>query len=947
MRPFALIALAGLLALCSSALQAADVKPIVVNPSTGLNTTMQPGMRLSVPTASGGFLVTTDPGVQTATRVLSYPVLVGGDTFVVLGIPQTFSGKITFPASTTSAASINLPPGVAPSAPVNGDLWTTASGLFARINGSTQTIGVGNLTGSLTAPRIPFASGTSALTDASTLTYSATTGLHTSLGSGSGVVSVGTSAGNPSMSGSNNTLVGEGIGGALTIGNFNTVIGQGSLTQATGASGHIVIGQSAANTLVSGLGQSDIIIGNGADVDTTSRQNALVIGGTAGISNTFIGNGIISATPGANTINGTGGSGSDIAGAAVTIAGGRGTGSGVGGAVIVQTAPHSTTGSTANSLAEVARFSEQKNFLIGTTTDPTGTFALKVVGETFTAASTTTNSGLNIPHGTAPSAPVNGDLWSTTAGFFGRVNGATVGPFGAGGGSGFPVSTTTYAVQDTTTATKQQEWNLSNMTANTILTLGGNQSTSQTINFPNATATDTVATLGLGNAFTGSNTWGTSTTPVAITEGVATSGTPPIGLSYVGGAHTGLSSGVAGSGEVVFDGSQTKQWTGTTTVATYTFMAIKPPVLASTSATTTFSNPATLTITGVPTAGANASVTGARALTVTGNAEVDGKLTVATGSSQVSVSQAGFSGAVPAHVTITGGAATSVTAGANLTQFALNYAQSEQHATGAITENSTVLISAPTLTAVGASVATDAALLTLSGAPVISTNLTTTNQPSALWAKGGQIRTDGNFMASASAAPSILQDGQFWTDSTQVTHTARLGGISTPLTGTICTTSGLGTVANTTTETSLFGTLVGTKTLPANFLKVGKTIRIHIAGICASTVTPTLVFRAKLGTTTYGVTLGTLTLTNLTTNSFVLDSSLVCLTTGATGTVQAAGISTIANGTTSAYLNGFGDSASHTVDTTASQVIDVTAQWSTAAVANTISSIACTVEILN
>lgn len=52
-----------------------------------------------------------------------------------------------------------------------------------------------------------------------------------------------------------------------------------------------------------------------------------------------------------------------------------------------------------------------------------------------TKASATGSSGLNIPHGAAPTSPVNGDFWSTTSGFFGRVNGSTVGPFTASGGS--------------------------------------------------------------------------------------------------------------------------------------------------------------------------------------------------------------------------------------------------------------------------------------------------------------------------------------------------------------------------------------------------------------------------------------------------------------------------------------------------------------------------------
>ncbi len=43
-------------------------------------------------------------------------------------------------------------------------------------------------------------------------------------------------------------------------------------------------------------------------------------------------------------------------------------------------------------------------------------------------ASTITLASVNLPHGTAPTAPVDGDLWTTTAGLFVRINGVTVGP---------------------------------------------------------------------------------------------------------------------------------------------------------------------------------------------------------------------------------------------------------------------------------------------------------------------------------------------------------------------------------------------------------------------------------------------------------------------------------------------------------------------------------------
>lgn len=58
-------------------------------------------------------------------------------------------------------------------------------------------------------------------------------------------------------------------------------------------------------------------------------------------------------------------------------------------------------------------------------------------GKLTTAASTTGGAGFRLPHGAAPTSPVDGDLWTTSAGgLYARVNGSTVGPFGAGGGSG-------------------------------------------------------------------------------------------------------------------------------------------------------------------------------------------------------------------------------------------------------------------------------------------------------------------------------------------------------------------------------------------------------------------------------------------------------------------------------------------------------------------------------
>lgn len=61
---------------------------------------------------------------------------------------------------------------------------------------------------------------------------------------------------------------------------------------------------------------------------------------------------------------------------------------------------------------------------------------LSVFGKVKTTASSTTQAGLSLPQGAAPTSPVNGDLWATSAGIFARIAGATVGPFAASSGGG-------------------------------------------------------------------------------------------------------------------------------------------------------------------------------------------------------------------------------------------------------------------------------------------------------------------------------------------------------------------------------------------------------------------------------------------------------------------------------------------------------------------------------
>lgn len=65
-------------------------------------------------------------------------------------------------------------------------------------------------------------------------------------------------------------------------------------------------------------------------------------------------------------------------------------------------------------------------------------------------ASATGGASLNAPHGTAPTSPVDGDVWTTTAGLFVRINGVTIGPLSTGSGGGALTQIAKYTADGTT-----------------------------------------------------------------------------------------------------------------------------------------------------------------------------------------------------------------------------------------------------------------------------------------------------------------------------------------------------------------------------------------------------------------------------------------------------------------------------------------------------------------
>lgn len=153
------------------------------------------------------------------------------------------------------------------------------------------------------------------------------------------------------------------------------------------------------------------------------------------------------------------------------------------------------------------------------------------------------------------------------------------------------------------------------------------------------------------------------------------------------------------------------------------------------------------------------------------------------------------------------------------------------------------------------------------------------------------------------------------------------------------------TVGNTTTETTLFGTGVGSLTLPANLFIIGRTVRIVLRGYITGTANPTVRFKIKLGaniivdTTALGTLLGAGTQ-----HPFLFDGEIICRTTGASGAFV--GQLVVASNAAANFVDGSQTTATVAADTTASQVLDATLAWGTANAANTVTITNATVELL-
>ena len=371
--------------------------------SFSIPTNLQIAGNLTISSLSNSLLRVNASGtVSTTTLQTNFDLSAG-----VLGL----STSLTSINSISSAAGQNL------------TLGTGTFGTALTIDSSTGKISLGGLT----AGRIALVGTGGALTDSSAFTFSGST-LTATIGNFGSILlnsqTVSTSNDLYLFSGATyRVIIGAAAGGSLLAkganSTANTFLGlitnpnywtqfqlredqtnvvsifdTGSSGQIAGIQAHVQTTQTAKNIAINPFG-GNILIGKTSD----STLALLQVAGNATFDNviTFTGSGVAAYADTTARIYNQNGIGPTISGSNIEL----------------------RTGSS-GTLAVSVDGSQNSTFY----------------GTLITVASSITKSGLRLPHGSAPTSPTNGDLWTTTTGLYVRINGVTVGPLGTGGGGG-------------------------------------------------------------------------------------------------------------------------------------------------------------------------------------------------------------------------------------------------------------------------------------------------------------------------------------------------------------------------------------------------------------------------------------------------------------------------------------------------------------------------------
>ena len=267
--------LSGMSSYLTTSAAAATYYPLTGNPSSFLVAADITGYApLASPAFTGNVTITSSTGAalfieQTGTgNILTLHDQASDTTFVAIDA----NGKVsTIASEATNGAGFNIAHGVAPTTPVNGDIWTTTGGLFARINAGTQQFAALSTNNTFSNASSTYGSSTAAgtINVASGATISGATK----------AVNIGTAG----VSGSTtNTTIGPVLGASTT--NIGNTTAASTLNLATGAT----LSSLTKNLNIgtgSTLGSTFINIGSTANSSTTVNGDLTATGGQIVVGN--------------------------------------------------------------------------------------------------------------------------------------------------------------------------------------------------------------------------------------------------------------------------------------------------------------------------------------------------------------------------------------------------------------------------------------------------------------------------------------------------------------------------------------------------------------------------------------------------------------------------------------------------------------------------------------
>jgi len=165
--------------------------------------------------------------------------------------------------------------------------------------------------------------------------------------------------------------------------------------------------------------------------------------------------------------------------------------------------------------------------------------------------------------------------------------------------------------------------------------------------------------------------------------------------------------------------------------------------------------------------------------------------------------------------------------------------------------------------------------------------------------------------------------------SGQVLKTDGSGNISFGLatSGLFAQTADSATVTNTTTETSIVGTGVGSLTVPANSFVVGDSYHAKIGGVISAQNGDDITINIKAGSTTLATT-GALDLEATTSMAWECEIDFTIATVGASGSICTNG--NFAYNRNTGTLEGYVFQDVVTFDTTVDNTLDITVEWAQA-----------------